>query len=240
VALSHVSNVLGTVNPIANVVALAHERQIPVLVDGAQAAPHLRIDVQELGCDFYAVSGHKMMAPSGIGALFGREELLAGMRPWQGGGDMIRSVSFEKTTYNDPPYRFEAGTPNVAGVVGLGAAVDYIEQLGHERIARLERELLERLTAELQRVSGLRILGTTSGKVAVVSFVVEGLHAQDVATLLDTQGIAVRAGHHCAEPLLKRFGVDSTLRVSLAPFNTHEDIDRFLAGLDRARRILMG
>jgi cysteine desulfurase/selenocysteine lyase len=210
VALGHVSNALGTVNPIREITALAHARGIPVLVDGAQAVPRLPVDVRELGCDFYAFSAHKMYGPSGVGVLWAREEILEAMPPWQGGGDMISSVTFEKSTWNVLPHKFEAGTPNIAGVVALGAAIDYLQRLGIERIAAHEDALLVEATAKLSGLPGLRIVGTAPEKVAVVSFTIEGIHPHDIGTVLDQEGVAVRTGHHCAQPVMDFFGVPAT------------------------------
>lgn len=237
-AVAHVSNVLGTVNPVRDICHEARRRGIATLVDGSQAAPHLRMDVAAIGCDFYAVTGHKMCGPTGTGALWARREHLAAMPPFLGGGEMIKEVSFEGTVFNDPPQKFEAGTPNIAGFVGLGAAVDYLESIGMRRIAAREAELLAHATEAMQAIPGLRILGTAPGKAAVVSFLVEGAHAHDLATLLDLDGVAVRSGQHCAHPLLQWFGVSATLRASLAFYNTHEEIERFVAALQKARNLL--
>jgi cysteine desulfurase/selenocysteine lyase len=237
VALAHVSNALGTVNPVRTVVELAHQRGIPVLVDGAQAAPHLRVDVAALGCDFYTISGHKMFGPSGVGILYGREALLEKMPPYQGGGDMIASVTFEKTTYNRLPYKFEAGTPNIAGVVGLGAAIDYMNGIGLEAISAYEHELLEYATERLRSIPGVRIIGEARRKASVLSFTLEGVHPHDLGTILDQEGIAVRTGHHCAQPVMDRFGVPATARASLALYNTREDIDRLVEGIHTVKRV---
>ena len=237
VALGHVSNALGTINPVKEIIGLAHERGIPVLLDGAQAAPHLRLDVVDLDCDFYTVSGHKMFGPSGIGALYVRESILEKMPPYQGGGDMISSVSFEKTTYNRLPFRFEAGTPNIAGAVGLGAAIDYLNELGMESIAAYEEELLDYGTEALRAVPGLRMIGEAGHKASVLSFVLEGIHPHDIGTILDQEGIAVRTGHHCAQPVMDRFGVPATARASLALYNTRADIDRLVQALDIVREV---
>jgi cysteine desulfurase/selenocysteine lyase len=236
-AVAHVSNALGTINPVKTIVGLAHERGIPVLLDGAQAAPHLPIDVQALGCDFYTISGHKMFGPSGVGVLYGRESLLEKMPPYQGGGDMIASVSFEKTTYNRLPFRFEAGTPNIAGVVGLGAAMDYLTEIGLESISAYEEELLDYGTEALRDVPGLAIIGEARHKASVLSFVMDGIHPHDVGTILDQEGIAVRTGHHCAQPVMDRYGVPATARASLALYNTREDIDRLVRGLQTVREV---
>jgi cysteine desulfurase/selenocysteine lyase len=225
VAMSQVSNALGTINPVREIVALAKARGITVLLDGAQAVPHMRVDVQSLGCDFYAFSGHKLFAPSGIGVLFGRLPLLEAMPPFLGGGDMIESVSFEKTTYARVPAKFEAGTPDIAGAIGLGAAIDYLESVGIERIAAWEHELLEYANAVLGEIEGLRFIGTAREKAAVISFVLEGVHPHDIGTALDQQGIAVRVGHHCAQPLMEIFDVPATVRASFSLYNTKQEID---------------
>ncbi|HEY7064288.1 MAG TPA: cysteine desulfurase [Chloroflexota bacterium] len=233
VAVAHISNALGTINPVQEIVECAHARGVPVLLDGAQAAPHLTLDVQALDCDFYAFSGHKLFGPTGIGVLYGKAALLEAMPPWQGGGDMISTVSFEKTTYNQLPYKFEAGTPHIAGVVGLGAAIDYVQGVGLDAIAAYESELLAYATERLTALPRVRIIGTAKHKASVTSFVVEGVHPHDVGTILDDQGIAVRAGHHCAQPVMQRFGVPATNRASLAFYNTRAEIDALVAGLDR-------
>jgi cysteine desulfurase / selenocysteine lyase len=238
IAVEHVSNVLGTVNPIEAMVRLAHERGIPVLVDGAQAVAHTAIDVQALGCDFYAFSGHKVYGPTGIGVLYGRSALLASMPPYQAGGDMIRTVTFERTVYDDPPARFEAGTPHIAGAIGLAAAIDYLTGIGVDPIASYEHELLTYATAALSRAVGVRIIGTAADKAAVLSFVLDGVHPHDVATILDREGVAVRSGHHCCQPLMDRFGVPATTRASLALYNTHDDIDALAAALQTVRGLL--
>jgi cysteine desulfurase/selenocysteine lyase len=237
-ALTHVSNVLGTVNPVAEMVQVAHLHGIPVLVDGAQAVPHLVVDVQALDCDFYCFSGHKMFAPTGIGVLYGKEALLDALPPYQGGGEMIRRVSFEKTDFADPPYRFEAGTPHIAGAVGLGVAIDYLEGLDRKAAADHEGRLLHVATARLRELPGLRILGEAPNKVGVVSFVMDDVHAHDLGTVLDHRGVAVRTGHHCAMPLMAFYGVSATTRASLAFYNTAEEIDRLVEGLRYAREIL--
>jgi cysteine desulfurase / selenocysteine lyase len=237
VAVSHVSNALGTVNPVERIVALARERGVPVLVDGAQALPHLAVDVRALGCDFYAFSGHKVYGPSGIGGLYGRAELLAAMPPYQGGGDMILSVSFERSVYNSIPYRFEAGTPNIAGAIGMGAALDYVSGLGLPAIAAWEDELLAYGTQALRGVPGLRIVGTARRKASVLSFVMDGVHPHDIGTVLDYEGVAIRTGHHCAQPVMERFGVPATARASLALYNTREEIDALVRGLHKVREM---
>ena len=236
--LTHVSNVLGTVNPVAQIARETRRRGIPLLVDGSQAAPHLAIDVQALGCDFYALTGHKMFAPTGTGMLWARREILADMPPFLGGGEMIRTVSFDGTTFADAPHRFEAGTPNIAGFVGLGAAVDYLQAIGMDAIHAREAQLLEHATAKLGEIPGLRIFGTAPGKAAIISFAIEGAHAHDLATLLDIEGFAVRSGQHCAHPLLQFFGVSATCRASFAFYNTEDEIERFAAALRKVRTLL--
>ena len=235
VAVTHVSNVLGTINPIRRIVDIAHARGARVLVDGAQAAPHLNVDVQALGCDFYALSGHKMYGPTGIGVLYGRSELLEEMPPYQGGGDMIASVTCEGSVYNKVPYKFEAGTPDLAGAVGLGAAIDFLDGLGHEALAAHEHDVLAYGIEALSEVPGLQLIGTARAKASVISFLVDGVHPHDIGTILDRQGIAVRAGHHCAQPLMSRLGVAATARASLGCYNTRQDIDAVVAGLDTVR-----
>jgi cysteine desulfurase/selenocysteine lyase len=225
VAITHVSNALGTIVPIKEIVKLAHERGVPVLVDGAQAVPHLKVDVQEIGCDFYAFSGHKMFGPTGVGVLYGRSDLLDSMPPYQGGGDMISLVTFEKTHYNVLPYKFEAGTPNIAGGIGLGAAIDYLDGLDWPQVAAHEHDLLIYATHALSEIESLRIIGTAKEKAGVVSFVFDRVHAHDVGTILDQEGVAVRAGHHCAMPAMQRFGVPATTRASFAFYNTREEVD---------------
>jgi cysteine desulfurase/selenocysteine lyase len=233
VSISQVSNALGTIVPVEEMIATAHRYGARVLVDGAQAVSHLRVDVQALDCDFYCFSGHKIFAPTGIGVLYGKPEILAHMPPWQGGGNMIADVTFEKTVYQPPPWRFEAGTGNIADAVGLGAALDYVSALGLENIGRYEHELLVYATAELARVPGLRLIGTAPHKAGVLSFVLDGVRTEDVGGMLDQEGIAVRSGHHCAQPILRRYGLESTVRASLAPYNTCEDIDALVAALLR-------
>ena len=234
VSIVHLSNSLGTINPVKRIVDAAHAEGVPVLLDGAQAASRLSVDVQALDCDFYAMSGHKIYGPTGIGVLYGRESLLDEMSPYQGGGDMIRTVSFEKTTYNDLPYKFEAGTPNIAGAVGLGAAVDYLSAHGVDAVDEHERDILEYATAAVADVPGLRLIGTAEHKAGVLAFVLSGAHAHDIGTIVDTQGVAVRAGHHCTMPLMERFGVAATARASFALYNTREDIDALVAALHKA------
>ena len=238
VAVTHVSNVLGTVNPIRRIVEMAHARGARVLVDGAQAVPHLKVDVQALGCDFYVLSGHKMYGPTGIGVLYGRSELLEEMPPYQGGGDMILSVSFEKTVYNAPPYKFEAGTPNMVGAVGLGAAINFLTGLEHEALAAHEEDVLAYGTRMLSAVPGLRLIGTAHAKASVLSFVLDGVHPHDIGTILDREGVAIRGGHHCAQPLMSRLGVPATARASLGCHSTRQDIDALVAGLGQVRELL--
>ena len=237
VAVTHVSNVLGTINPIRRIVELAHVRGARVLIDGAQAVPHLKVDVQALGCDFYVFSGHKMYGPTGIGVLYGRSELLEEMPPYQGGGDMILSVSFEKTVYNKPPYKFEAGTPNMAGAVGLGAAIDFLTGLGHEALTAHEEDVLAYGTRMLSAVPGLRLIGTAHAKASALSFVLDGVHPHDIGTILDREGVAIRVGHHCAQPLMSRLGVPATARASLGCYSTQQDIDALVAGLGQVREL---
>jgi cysteine desulfurase/selenocysteine lyase len=236
-ALAHVSNALGTVNPVRQIVKLAHERGVPVLLDGAQAVPHQKVDVRELGCDFYAFSSHKLFGPTGVGVLYGRADMLSALPPYQGGGDMILSVRFEETTYQGIPHKFEAGTPDIAGVIGLGAAIDYVNQLGLDAIAAHEHELLGYASEQLARVPGLRLIGTAREKAAVISFVMEGVHAHDVGTILDQNGIAVRTGHHCAQPVMERYGVPATVRASFALYNTKADVDALVGGLGQVRKV---
>lgn len=237
VAVSHVSNALGTINPVREIVNRAHGWNVPVLIDGAQAVPHMKVDVRHLDCDFYVFSGHKVFGPTGIGVLYGKEQLLEDMPPWQGGGDMIRSVTFEKTTYNELPYKFEAGTPDIAGVIGLGAAIDYLDQIGMDAIAPHEHDLLEYGTRALESISGLRLIGTAREKAGVLSFVIDGVHPHDAGTILDREGVAVRTGHHCAQPVMDRFGVSATTRASLAFYNTREDIDALVAGIQKVKEV---
>jgi cysteine desulfurase/selenocysteine lyase len=237
VAVTHVSNALGTVAPVKAITALAHERGVPVLLDGAQAVPHLRVDVRDLNCDFYAFSGHKMFGPTGIGVLYGRAELLEKMPPYQGGGDMISLVTFEKTHYNVLPYKFEAGTPNIAGVIGLGAAIDYIQALDWNQVAVHEHELLRYATEALAEIAPVRIIGTAKEKAGVLSFVLDHVHAHDVGTILDQEGVAVRAGHHCAMPVMQRFGVPATTRASFAFYNNVEEIDVLVKAIRRVLKV---
>ena len=237
VAIAHVSNALGTVNPVRNIVQAAHQWKARVLIDGAQAVPHMHVDVRALDCDFYVFSGHKVYAPTGIGILYGKTELLEAMPPYQGGGDMISSVTFEKTLYNRLPYKFEAGTPHVSGAIGLGAALGYINSVGIERIARHEKEVLAYGTKRLLEIPGLRLIGTAKEKEGILSFVLEGIHPHDVGTILDQEGIAIRTGHHCAQPLMERFGVPATARASLALYNTVEEMDALANGLEKVREV---
>lgn len=237
-AIGHVSNALGTINPVREMIQAAHDKGIPVLVDGAQAAPHMRVDVEALGCDFYAISGHKAYGPTGIGVLYGRASLLDRMPPWQGGGDMISSVTFEKTLYNHLPYKFEAGTPNIAGTIGLGAAIDYLDAMNIDEAEAYEKELLDYATEKIAAISGVRIIGTAAQKASVISFVIEGVHPHDAGTILDRLGIAVRTGHHCAQPVMDRYQIAATTRASLAFYNTREEIDALAAGIVKVRDML--
>ena len=231
VSVAHVSNALGTINPLQQIIALAHRWNVPVLIDGAQGAPHLKVDVQALDGDFYAFSGHKLYGPTGIGVLYGKAGLLDAMPPYQGGGSMISSVTFEKTLYNSLPYKFEAGTPNIAGAIGLGAAMDYVNGIGLETLAAYEHELLSYATEAVSGIPGVRLIGTAREKTGVLSFVLDGVHPHDVGTILDREGIAIRTGHHCAHPVMQRFGVPATTRASLAFYNTRQEIDALVAGL---------
>ncbi len=237
VAVAHVSNALGTVLPVKRIIDAAHAQGAVVLVDGAQAVQHSAVDVRALGCDFYTFSSHKIYGPTGIGVLYGRQELLEAMPPWQGGGDMILSVSFEKTTYNELPYKFEAGTPNISGAVGMAAAMDYIEGLGIDKIAAHEQRLLQLATTELERIPGIEIIGTAAHKAAVLSFTLQGVHPHDLGTILDTEGIAVRTGHHCAQPVMTFFGIPATARASFGVYNTEKDVASLVAGLQKVREV---
>jgi cysteine desulfurase/selenocysteine lyase len=239
VSVMHVSNALGTVNPIKEMIAFAHARGVPVLIDGAQAAPHIRVDVQDLECDFYAFSGHKLCGPTGIGILYGKAELLEQMQPFKGGGDMILSVTFEKTTYNSIPHKFEAGTPPIAAAIGLGTAVDYLSDIGMDAIADYEVALLNYATAKMSQIPGVRIIGTASKKTAVLSFEVGGVHPHDVGTLLNQEGVAVRTGHHCVQPVMLRLKVPATTRASFAFYNTMAEVDTFIAGIRSVQKIFM-
>ena len=237
VGVGHISNALGSINPVKRMIALAHARGVPVLVDGAQAVPHLAVDVQDLDCDFYAFSGHKMCGPTGIGVLYGRAALLEAMQPFKGGGDMIRTVTFEKTTYNTIPHKFEAGTPPIAAAIGLGAAVDYLSAIGMTQVVVHEHELLRHASERLRELPGVRLIGTAADKAAVLSFAVEGIHPHDVGTLLNQEGIAVRTGHHCAQPLMKRLGVAATARASFAFYNTLAEVDALVAGIRGVQKV---
>ena len=237
VAVTQLSNALGTIPPIERIITLAHALDVPVLVDGAQAVPHIGVDVRALDCDFYAFSGHKIFGPTGIGVLYGKADLLNAMPPYQGGGDMIRSVSFAKTEYNDLPWKFEAGTPNIAGAIGLGAALDYVAAVGIDAIAAHEKDLLAHATEGASRIPGLRIIGTAAHKASILSFVLDGVHPHDIGTILDRRGVAIRAGHHCAMPRMERFGIAGTARASFALYNTREEVDALVAGIEEVRRM---
>jgi cysteine desulfurase / selenocysteine lyase len=237
-SVTHMSNALGTVNPIAEIVRMAHAKGIPVLVDGSQAAYHMPVDVQALDCDFYAATGHKLYGPTGIGVLYGRESLLQEMPPFLGGGDMIRSVTFERSTWNDLPFKFEAGTPDIAGAIGLGAALDYVGSVGLEAIARHEADLLAYATAQVERMPGVRIIGTARGKASILSFILGDVHPHDIGTILDREGVAIRTGHHCAQPVMERFGIPATARASFAMYNTRADVDALAAALDKVRAVM--
>ena len=235
VAVVHLSNSLGTINPVSEIIDMAHQRSVPVLIDGSQAAYHMPVDVQALDCDFYVFTGHKLYGPTGIGVLYGREALLDSMPPYMGGGDMIRSVTFEKTTYADLPNKFEAGTPHIAGAVGLGAAVDYITEIGFDKITVHEKDLMEYGTAALSEIPGLRIIGTARHKASVLAFVLKGAHPHDVGTIVDMAGVSIRTGHHCTQPVMERFGVPATARASVAMYNTRKEIDQLVHALHRVR-----
>jgi cysteine desulfurase/selenocysteine lyase len=237
VAFGHVSNALGTVNPVRELIRLAHAKNIPVLVDGAQAVPHMKVDVQALDADFYAFSSHKMFGPIGMGVLHGKAALLEAMPPYQGGGDMISSVTFEKTIYNKLPFKFEAGTPNVSGAIGLGAAIEYLNAIGLDNIAVYEHELLEYATRKISAIPGVRPIGTAKERAGVLSFVVEGIHPHDVGTILDQEGIAIRTGHHCAQPVMQRFGIPATARASFAFYNTKEEVDALAQGISKVQEV---
>ncbi|PYX20033.1 MAG: cysteine desulfurase CsdA, partial [Acidobacteria bacterium] len=237
VAVGHVSNALGSLNPVATIAEIAHARNIPVLVDGAQAAPRLPINVQEIDCDFYAFSGHKAYGPTGIGVLYGKASLLEAMPPYQGGGDMISSVTFEKTIYNKVPHKFEAGTPDMSGAVGLRAAIEYLNHIGMKNIASYEHELLTYATETVSNLPGVRLVGTAREKAGVLSFVMEDIHPHDIGTILDQEGIAIRTGHHCAQPVMERFGVDATARASFALYNTKDEIDLLVRGIQKVREV---
>jgi cysteine desulfurase/selenocysteine lyase len=236
-AIAHVSNALGTILPLERMINAAHERNIPVLIDGAQAVPHMQVDVQQLGCDFFAFSGHKMFAPTGIGVLYGKESLLDAMPPWQGGGDMILEVRFDGTTYNELPYKFEAGTPNISGAIGLGAAAEYLLALGMDRVQRHERELLEYMTGRLRQIDGIRLIGTAGSKASLQSFMLDAIHPHDLGTILDHQGVAIRTGHHCAMPVMEFFDIVGTARASLALYNDRQDVDRLTDALLAAKEV---
>ena len=238
VAVGHLSNALGTINPVREIVRMAHARNIPVLVDGAQAVPRMPVDVQALGCDFYAVSGHKMYGPTGIGVLYGKAALLEAMPPWQGGGDMIASVTFDKTIYNRLPYKFEAGTPNIADTIGLGAAIEYLNNLGPEQVEAHEADLLAYATSKVESIPGVQIIGTAREKAGVLSFVMEDIHPHDIGTILDREGIAVRTGHHCAQPVMQRFNIPATVRASFGLYNTREEVDALAAGIRKVREVM--
>jgi cysteine desulfurase / selenocysteine lyase len=238
VAVGHLSNALGTINPVREIVRLAHARGVPVLVDGAQAAPRMAVDVQALGCDFYTISGHKMYGPTGIGVLYGRTELLEAMPPFQGGGDMIASVTFDKTIYNRLPYKFEAGTPNIADTIGLGAAIEYLNKLGLDEIERHEADVLAYATSELESIPGVHLVGTAREKAGVLSFVMDEIHPHDIGTILDREGIAVRTGHHCAQPVMQRFNIPATARASFGLYNTREEVDALAAGVHKVREVM--
>ena len=233
VSITHVSNALGTIVPVEQIISMAHAHGVPVMLDGAQAVPHMAVDVRNLDCDFYVFSGHKLFGPTGIGILYGKAEMLEAMPPVQGGGDMIKSVTFEKTIYNDLPYKFEAGTPNIAGAIGLGAAVDYVQSVGYEAFGSYEDELLDYGTKALESIGGLRIIGTSSHKAGILSFVIDNIHPHDIGTILDAEGVAIRTGHHCAQPVMQRFQIPATARASLAMYNTKEDIDALVRAIDR-------
>jgi len=237
VALAHISNAIGTILPVKEMIALAHNAGAKVLVDGCQAAPHTTIDVQDLDADFYVFSGHKVYGPTGVGVLYGKQELLDAMPPWQGGGDMIELVTFEKTTFNVLPHKFEAGTPNIAGVIGLGAALDYVCQFDRSEIAAHEQALLDYATEKLRGINQLKLIGTARDKASIISFVLDGIHPHDAGTILDQEGIAVRTGHHCAQPLMQRFALTATVRASFGMYNTAEDVDRLVKGLEKTRAI---
>ena len=237
VAVAHVSNALGTILPVQEIVHLAHARGVPVLLDGAQAVPHQGVDLQAIDCDFYAFSGHKVYGPTGIGVLYGRESLLAAMPPWQGGGDMILSVGIDSSTYNELPWKFEAGTPNISGAVGLGAALEYLDSLGREAVAAHEHALLELATERLSALPRLRLIGSASAKAAVLSFTMDGVHPHDIGTILDSEGIAIRTGHHCAMPIMEAFGLAATARASFGCYNSAEDVERLVEGLKKVRKL---
>ncbi|MFZ4985342.1 MAG: cysteine desulfurase, partial [Blastocatellia bacterium] len=237
VGIVHISNALGTINPVRTMIEMAHRHGIPVLIDGAQAVPHLKVDVRELDCDFYAFSGHKLCGPTGVGVLYGKTRWLEAMPPFLGGGDMILSVSFEKTTFNSLPYKFEAGTPHIAGVIGLGAAVDYLNDIGLDRIAAYEKDLLDYAIETVGALPGVRLVGTAAARAGVLSFLIDDVHPHDIGTILDQEGIAIRAGHHCAQPAMKFFGVPATARASFAFYNTKNEVDSLVRSINRVREI---
>ncbi len=237
VSVVHISNALGTINPVKKIIEIAHSHNVPVLIDGAQAVPHFKIDVQELDADFYAFSGHKVYGPTGIGVLYGKTEFLEMMPPYQGGGDMIRTVTFEHTTFDDIPRKFEAGTPNIAGGIGLGAAIDYLNQFDRNEMIDHEKDILNYATEELLKIDGLRIIGTAKEKASVISFVIEGIHPYDIGTIIDTDGIAIRTGHHCTQPVMQRFNVPATARASFAFYNTMEEVDKLVLGLQKVKKM---
>ena len=236
-AIAHVSNALGSINPVKDIVEKAHSLDIPVLLDGAQAMPHMSVDVQDIGCDFYAFSGHKMFGPTGTGVLYGKESLLESMPPYQGGGDMILEVRFDKTVYNDLPYKFEAGTPNISGMIGLGAAVRYLQAIGMDKVAAHEQQLLDYMTSQLAAIEGIKLIGTADNKASVQSFLLDDIHPHDLGTILDHQGVAIRTGHHCAMPVMEYFGIPGTARASLGLYNNEDDIDRLVAALATAKKL---
>jgi cysteine desulfurase/selenocysteine lyase len=238
VAVGHLSNALGTINPVREIVRMAHARNIPVLVDGAQAVARMPVDVQALDCDFYALSSHKLYGPTGVGILYGKTRLLEAMPPWQGGGDMIASVTFDKTVYNRLPYKFEAGTPNIADTIGLGAAIEYVNRLGLEEIEQHEAGLLAYATSAVESIPGVRVIGTAAEKAGVLSFVMEDIHPHDIGTILDSEGIAVRTGHHCAQPVMQRFNIPATARASFGLYNTREEVDTLVAGIHKVREVM--
>jgi len=237
IAVAHISNALGTVNPLAKIIQLAHAKNIPVVVDGAQAVPHMKVDVRALDADFYAFSAHKMFGPLGIGVLYGKAALLDAMPPYQGGGDMISSVTFEKTTYNKLPFKFEAGTPDVSGAIGLGVAIQYMNSIGIDRIAEYEQELLAYAVQKISAISGVQLIGTPRERAGVISFVIDGIHPHDVGTILDQEGIAIRTGHHCAQPIMQRFGIPATARASFAFYNTKEEVDALVDGISKVKEV---
>jgi cysteine desulfurase/selenocysteine lyase len=237
VSVVHISNALGTINPVKKIIEIAHAKKIPVLIDGAQSVPHQKVDVQEIDADFFVFSGHKVFGPTGIGVLYGKTEFLEMMPPYQGGGDMIRTVTFEKTTYDDIPRKFEAGTPNIAGGIALGAAIDYLMQFDRSELASYENELLVYGTERLLEIPGLRVIGTSKEKASVISFVIEGIHPYDIGTIIDTDGIAIRTGHHCTQPVMQRYNLPATARASFAFYNTKEEIDKLVLGIHKVKKM---